>query len=201
MSIVKSRSSDFEEGKIVGEFLPYIRWVSYQLSNRLPSWLSAEDLIQEGCVALLERFRESEDRGEIFRKLARQKIRWVLLDKIRSAKPGRRSPSNAQHMDVTCRIQREFRDDFLEEADPRPNPEIILETKQVLDMAEDMRCQLPEPFRMVTCFRFSWDMTFEKAGELMKLSRMRACQLFQEAMEMLKIRMNAKLVQNISDFR
>lgn len=174
---------DLKEKLAIEEFLPYIRHASLRLGFRLPPCLSADDLMQEGVVALIENIRrQDDDKDSKSKGPSKIRIRGAMLDSIRHMKHGRKSPQTAYPVEFAFESHPPLPDISQENI----NPEESLETKQIIEMIETLRMQLPKQLRTVLCLRYQWDFTFEYIGELLGLSKMRSSQLHKEALDMLK---------------
>lgn len=70
---------------LIKEFAPTIKYLASRLASRLPSHLSAEDLISVGLIGLLNAFeRYDPGRETKFKTYAEYRIRGAMLDEIRS---------------------------------------------------------------------------------------------------------------------
>lgn len=70
---------------LIKEFAPTIKYLAYRMAFRLPSYLSAEDLISVGVIGLLDALdRYDPSREVLFKTYAEYRIRGAMLDEIRS---------------------------------------------------------------------------------------------------------------------
>lgn len=95
----------------IKEFFPWVRMIAVEIYRPLPASILLEDLVQDGMVGLIKAFREyREDSGVNFRTFANNKIRWAILDGLRTGDWAERSVrGNANKVATTVSVlQREL---------------------------------------------------------------------------------------------
>ncbi len=74
------------------DFMPYVRIIALEIHRPLPSNILLEDLVQDGMIGLIMAFREyDENSGVLFKTFAWNKIRWSIMDGLRSGDWAERS--------------------------------------------------------------------------------------------------------------
>src|SRR3954469_18480377 len=73
------------EETLVREHLPLVHYLVAEMSNRIPSYVSRDDLESAAMAGLAQAARSFEaDRGVPFDRFASRRIRGALLDELRS---------------------------------------------------------------------------------------------------------------------
>jgi RNA polymerase sigma factor (sigma-70 family) len=193
-------SGSFE--RLAGRFRPYIRRTARRLSPLLPAFLDVEDLVQEGLSALFQAAgweAEGAAGDDVF---LRMKIRWGMLGLIRQARHGRRKYPCPKEVSIDALGELSERPGCNQE--PPADPETAISVKELGDLAACFHESLPARIRMVAHLRVFWDFSYDEIGDLIGISGRRACQLYGEAVKILRERTVEVLSgkkEKISDFR
>ncbi len=84
----KQQMTDEEKENTIKEFLPYIKYTAYRLSNRLPRQLTIDDLVSVGIMGLLDAMGNYEaGRGAKLKTYAEFRIKGAMLDELRAFDP------------------------------------------------------------------------------------------------------------------
>ncbi len=80
----KADITEEEKGRIINEFLPFIKYTAYRLSWGLPRQLTTEDLISVGVMGLLDALRRYAEGRVKLGTFVQFRIRGAMLDELRA---------------------------------------------------------------------------------------------------------------------
>lgn len=78
------RLSEADKERIIGDFLPFIKYTAYRMNWRLPPQLTVEDLISVGIMGLLDALGRYKDNGVKLNTFVEYRIRGAMLDELRA---------------------------------------------------------------------------------------------------------------------
>ncbi|MEO5356793.1 MAG: FliA/WhiG family RNA polymerase sigma factor [Nitrospirae bacterium YQR-1] len=84
MKKYKSELSDEQKEEIIKDFLPFIKYTAYRLSNRMPPQLTTDDLISVGVMGLLDSIDNYDANRAKLKTFAEFRIKGAMLDEIRT---------------------------------------------------------------------------------------------------------------------
>ncbi len=85
--------------QMVLQYAPLIKYIAARLSLRLPSHISQEDLISSGIIGLMDAIQKFDPGKNInFKTYAEFRIRWAMLDELRSLDWTPRSVCKKAHL-------------------------------------------------------------------------------------------------------
>lgn len=81
----KTKLSEKERNDMILEYLPVVKFVAARLSNKLPSHIELDDLVNSGIIGLIDAIDKFDPTRKIkFKTYAEFRIRGAMLDELRS---------------------------------------------------------------------------------------------------------------------
>ena len=173
-----------------------VRILAGRLHARLPQDCGIEvaDLVQAGNVGLLQAARSFEpDRGAPLAGYAQFRIRGEMLDVVR------RSAESARFVGTASSTLEESGEVICRSAGSNENSpqSSFLKRQRAQIIGEEVK-RLPPRYRTVVRLRYSGEMTLRQIGAALRVNESRACQIHQNALNLLKRALRSRGVRELS---
>lgn len=152
------------------DYIPLVRTIAYKMSRKMPPSIEEDDLVSSGMIGLINAAnRFDPTKGTSFKTYAWGRIEGAMLDELRS-------------LDWVPRLVRSRKTEPYSYKDIPPKDKLIdldklVEHKQIFDAVKS----LSEKEKRVIFLYYYEDMTMKEAGEKLKISEARVCQIHKSA--------------------
>jgi RNA polymerase sigma factor for flagellar operon FliA len=173
-----------------------VRILAGRLHARLPHDCGIEvaDLIQAGNVGLLQAARSYEpSRGAPIAGYSKFRIRGEMLEVVR------RSAESARLVETDSGVAEESTEpDFGSRGINENSPQISFFKRERAQIIGEEVKRLPPRYRTVVRLRYSGEMTLRQIGAALSVNESRACQIHQNALNLLKRALRNRGVRELS---
>jgi RNA polymerase sigma factor for flagellar operon FliA len=182
--------------EVLNEMNRVVRILAGRLHARLPQDCGIEvaDLVQAGNVGLLQAARNFEpDRGAPLAGYAKFRIRGEMLDVVR------RNAESARMINNSCEASEVATESNGQSANShQSSPQSSYVRRQRAQIIGEEITRLPPRYRTVVRLRYSGEMTLRQIGAALSVNESRACQIHQNALNLLKRALGRRGVRDLS---